>query len=190
MGTKMRIPIALALTGAVLLACGDAPAPAQGLSGAGLSGGVGKAYPYKLCGRTGTPVATTSAVEAPLASCRVPAGLLGADGCLLIMAHWYASTQSGVAVVRFHSAAGLGGGGLFSATDPAGTEAREIRWVCNVNAANSQQVYGGTYMSGTRTGSLVLLALNTANDAWVNFNGSATAGGTLTLQDWSVIAMP
>jgi hypothetical protein len=148
--------------------------------------------PWIACRRTGAPPSTSATVESNLAVCVIPAGALGVDGCLEIKTDWVAATQAGTAWIRYQDVpTGSLGVAYASAPLSANTEYRDPgKLICNTGSASAQQGYAGAPHLFTRTLPAVTSAVNTVSPSYVMLQGSVTAGGTVTLYDYTVLVHP
>lgn len=138
------------------------------------------------CRLTGAQPTTQSAVEASLASCTIPPGILGTSGCIKVYTRWRPTTQNGSAFLRYGTAAGVSGTAIYSSGLIAGTDYQDTRFICNNNSASLQNVYGGPVPGLSSSNSPIAPARNSAVTTFVNFDGSVTAGGTMTLEQYIV----
>jgi hypothetical protein len=129
--------------------------------------------------------------EQNLTSCRIPGGIMGLNGAVRIVATWTfpGNTNSKFLIARLGTAqAGLTGMTIWNANQftAANTGAVLFGQATNSNSASTQvgTPTNGLFGAGATTNTVG--AINTAVDAWINFNVTAASADQIILKQWSV----
>ncbi len=132
--------------------------------------------------------------EAILASCKIPGGVMGANGCVAVDALWDWSTSANTKTIKVYANATnttiAGGTTYLSSSTNLGTAQRTVVKICNRNSATSQ--IGGA-LSGTTsvsTSGLPTSSIDTASDWYVLFTGVRASGDTLALEQYQALEQP
>lgn len=145
---------------------------------------------------SGTASSTTnSASETNLAIVTIPAGIMGANGCLNIKVYFKAVGTAGTKkyTIRHSTTSGDTSGGTAIGPPATGATALSVlfdRMLYNSNSASAQIVYDGSGNYGTAVGfanTFTTGAINTANVSYLNFNAlTANAGDTMQVVGYTV----
>lgn len=146
---------------------------------------------YNLNTTVNYPASTTGEVN--LAALKIPGGLLSANGQIEVITLWSFTGTLGAKnfIVNHSTSSGTTGGNNFqnSSSSTAGS-AQIFDAIRNNNSVSAQKGFTNTTSGsfGSSGNSIVTGTINTANDSYVNINGSlANSGDTLTLQSYSVV---
>jgi hypothetical protein len=149
-------------------------------------------YPRVLCQSGAGPSVTGSASETNLATCTIPAGVMNANGRLLIESLWKfvgtAGTKNPIIKLDTNSGGTAGTAYATAASGTASLSQRNYTGIWNLNSVSSQ---AGMAVSQTGFGpnnsTVVTSSVNTATVAYLNFNCQlANTGDTCVLVGYSV----
>lgn len=147
-----------------------------------------------LLAQTGVAVAalTGTTAETTLATVTVPAGMLGPNGALDILALWTFTNSANVKTLRVRLG-GLLGTAFLETTQTATAAAQTTTRIFNRGSVASQVGFVASVVSGggNSTGAIVTSAIDTSAAVSLVITGQlANAGESITLQDYSVRALP
>ena len=140
---------------------------------------------YVLCESGTASSVTGTASETNLATCAIPAAIMGANSCFKVWSIWGMTNNGDTKTLswRFNSASGITGTQYFNQAETTEATVQDLRLVCNSNSLSAQVGFGspaaGVFVT---TGSPITSAINMANAAYVNFTGTlGTTTDTITL---------
>lgn len=131
--------------------------------------------------------------ETVLATVAIPAGLLGANGRIEIVALWSItnSANNKIARIRFGtSGSGLGGTQVSTTTQTTSATIGTLTIINNRNSASSQVATPQMVFAGSGITAAVAV-IDTANASEINLTGQLALGSeTITLEAYQVLAYP
>jgi hypothetical protein len=152
--------------------------------------------PSVVATTTGSVPLTGVTVETNLAALRIPAGTIGANGVVEVIALWSYpnSANNKTLIVRFGASGATSGGAAGPALIVTTTQTAQTRTIIrNNNAANSQVCFSVTPSTpyGVANQPVATIGANTAADVYVNLNGTLAVGTeTLTLVHAYAVVYP
>lgn len=147
----------------------------------------------EVLAQSAVPVAVSATTsEEALATITIPAGAMGANGCVEIWASWSYTNSANSKTLRIR-AGGIAGTSIFSsAVTTTNTLMRPTHWA-NANATNSQRTSSSSGQGGsvgTSSGTLVTTTVDTTAAVDIVITGQkASSGETLSLDFYQVNLM-
>ncbi len=143
--------------------------------------------PYVLSQSYVASAHTGDTTETTLATVTIPAGAMGANGCIRVSSLWSATSSANTKTYRVYFG-GTGGTKFLDLTETTTPAVRHRTEICNRNATNSQIGFSENSASGSgAAGSDRTSAIDTTASVTVVFRGTLTnTGETITLEGESV----
>jgi hypothetical protein len=134
---------------------------------------------------------TGTLTETNLAAVKIPANSLGPNGALRISAMFNITNNANakIIVLRYNTTAGNTTTNVVSSVSQTTVGAESMQWIIRNSGATGAQTTSGSplFPYGTNGPAFATIAVDTAQDTYINFNGTlANVGDTITLLGWTV----